>query len=270
MSTGTMTGTDTGTVGVRRPSGTRDRAAGRAYTTTPGVRTGGTRRGRRHIVPPRTGSRQQVSVRGRRVVVRDHTGSQLLKLVIPLVLLAGLGVAAAMLLSARTTDQAFALQTARDHSATLTNELESLNRDYKELSSAENLMSEASRLGMVVPGQAGVLAVQEDKVNEIRPADASRNGAVIDLDATRRGTPAVNHTSAVPAQWAPSADVGAPERAQPGDVEETVAGHGVPAPQTDSAGGVPVGVADEDPVDTPAATQTGQLPYPSQSAVPAG
>ncbi|HAF73512.1 MAG TPA: hypothetical protein DCL06_12820, partial [Corynebacterium variabile] len=76
-----------------------------------------------------------------------------------------------MFLSGKTTEQAFVLKDAQARSTTLSNELESLNRDYKEMSSSENLAAEASRMGMVVPGQAGVLDVRGDQVNETRPAD---------------------------------------------------------------------------------------------------
>lgn len=185
MSTGIMTGT--GTPGVRGPrTGERTPSRARATGTGRSVDT----RGRRHrLVPPRTGSLQQISVRGRRVATREHAVPGYLKLVVVLVILVGVGIGATMYLSGKTTEQAFTLKDAQARSATLSNELESLNRDYKELSSSENLAAEASRLGMVVPGQSGVLDVQGDQVNEVRPADPAKDSAIIDLDATRRGVP---------------------------------------------------------------------------------
>ncbi|WP_156980184.1 hypothetical protein [Corynebacterium terpenotabidum] len=175
MSTGTITGT--------RRSGSTVRSPYRQEGTRTGARRSGAA-DRRGIVPPRTGSLQQVSVRGRRVAVKEKVNSTFLRLVVVLVLLVGAGVTAAMFLSAKTTEQAFELQEARSRSTTLANELESLNRDYRELSSSEHLASEASRLGMVVPGQTGVLAVDGDQINEIRGADGSTNGEIVDLDAT--------------------------------------------------------------------------------------
>ena len=68
MSTGIMTGT--GTVGTRGK--TQERTPSRARATGTGSSRGTATRERRHrLVPPRTGSLQQVSVRGRR---RRHSG----------------------------------------------------------------------------------------------------------------------------------------------------------------------------------------------------
>lgn len=236
MSTGIMTGT----AGLRRPD-VQERTPSR------GRRTGDSTVGRRHrhLVPPRTGSRQQVTVRGRRVSVRETQGSGVLKLVVALVLLVGVGVAATMFLSARTTDQAFVLQEANDRSQTLGNELESLNRDYRELSSSEHLAAEASRMGMVVPGQAGVLDVRGDEVTEVRPADSTGDTTVKDLDAIG---------SAVPRTDRPTSDPAAAATAR-ATTPDAIDG----APATPAAPAAPAAGPDT-------ASQTGQLPYTTRDA----
>ncbi|WP_297008702.1 hypothetical protein, partial [uncultured Corynebacterium sp.] len=185
MSTGIVAGN--GALGLRGPR-TQERTPSRARTTGTG-RTTGTQRRRHSLVPPRAGSLQQISVRGHRVATRERGVPGYLKLVVVLVMIVGVGIGATMYLSGKTTEQAFTLKDAQARSATLSNELESLNRDYKELSSSENLAAEAARLGMVVPGQTGVLDVRGDRVDEVRPADPVDDSAVIDLDATRRGVP---------------------------------------------------------------------------------
>ncbi|WP_291473481.1 hypothetical protein [Corynebacterium sp.] len=240
MSTGIMTGT--GTIGTRGK--TQERTPSRARTTDTGsIRGTGTRDRRHRLVPPRTGSLQQVSVRGRRVSTRESGAPGYLKLVVVLVILVAVGIGATMFLSGKTTEQAFVLKDAQAHSDTLSNELESLNRDYKELSSSENLAAEASRMGMVVPGQAGVLDVQGDQVNETRPADPVDDSAVIDLDATRSGVPRTDR---------PTTD-------QSGTTSDgpvaTVDGDGAPV-DGDSGDGAPVA-----PISPSAASGNGQLPY---------
>ena len=275
MSTGIMTGT----AGLGRPD-VRERTPTRGRGTSAGA---GTQTRRRHLVPPRTGSRQQVTVRGRRVTaVRDRHGSNVLRLVIALVLLVGAGVAATMYLSARTTDQAFVLSEANARSETLGNELESLNRDYKELSSSEHLASEAARLGMVVPGQAGVLDVQGGDIREVRPADRAGDGQIVDLDGTGAAVPRTDRptsdpaaVAAVPAtspageQSARDAAQQAPAAAQPAPADAAAQ----PAPADAAAQPAPAdaaaqpasGASPQNP-----ASATGQLPYPSRDLTPAG
>ncbi|HAJ51919.1 MAG TPA: hypothetical protein DCM55_05300, partial [Corynebacterium variabile] len=73
--------TGTGTVGTRGK--TQERTPSRA-TGTGSSRGAGTRERRHRLVPPRTGSLQQVSVRGRRVSTREATAPGYLKLVVVL------------------------------------------------------------------------------------------------------------------------------------------------------------------------------------------
>lgn len=238
MSTGIMTGT--GTVGTRGK--TQERTPSRA-TGTGSSRGAGTRERRHRLVPPRTGSLQQVSVRGRRVSTREATAPGYLKLVVVLVILVAVGIGATMFLSGKTTEQAFVLKDAQARSTTLSNELASLNRDYKELSSSENLAAEASRMGMVVPGQAGVLDVRGDQVNETRPADPAEDSAVIDLDATRGGVPRTDRPTTDQANNRSDGPVA------------VVDGDGAPV-DGDAGDGTPVA-----PIAPSAASGNGQLPY---------
>lgn len=240
MSTGIMTGT--GTIGTRGK--TQERTPSRARAAGTGNSRGaGTRERRHRLVPPRTGSLQQVSVRGRRVSIRESAAPGYLKLVVVLVVLVAVGIGVTMFLSGKTTEQAFVLKDAQARSTTLSNELESLNRDYKELSSSENLAAEASRMGMVVPGQAGVLDVRGDEVNETRPADQADDSAVVDLDATRGGVPRTDRPTTDQANNRSDGPVAA------------VDGDGAPV-DGDAGDGTPVA-----PVAPSAASGNGQLPY---------
>ncbi|MGP9725097.1 hypothetical protein ACT3SZ_13885 [Corynebacterium sp. AOP40-9SA-29] len=140
-------------------------------------------RRRTHSSPVRRrGSRQQVSVRGRRVSVPTAKERSVVRTWVVLLLIFVAGVAFAMYLSGKTTEQSFQLSEAQETSTSLSNELESLHRDVEDASSTQRIAAEASRLGMVAPGQAGVLNVEGDEVNELRAADPSSTLPVTDIN----------------------------------------------------------------------------------------
>lgn len=155
----------------------------------------GPRGGRRHAhTSPvrRRGSRQQVSVRGRRIAVPSAAERSVVRTWVVLLLLFVAGVAFAMYLSGKTTEQSYQLSEAESTSTTLSNELESLHRDVEDASSTQRIAAEASRLGMVVPGQSGVLDVNGEEVREVRPADPAATLPVTDINGR---TPAQRPTS---------------------------------------------------------------------------
>ncbi|MEL4164824.1 hypothetical protein MTQ16_08285 [Corynebacterium bovis] len=133
----------------------------------------------------RTGSRQTVSVRGRRIAATTKRPG-IITLVVVVAVLCAVGVATAMYLSGKTTEQSFSIADARQRSEDLGNELESLNRDVADARSTRHIAAEASKLGMVTPGQPGVLTVDGDTVTEARPADTSKQGTVIDVNGDDR------------------------------------------------------------------------------------
>lgn len=178
------------------------RTAGRATAASgPAVeRRGHTTRDLSRTQPPgvrhhrnnpvrRRGSRQQVSIRGRRVTVKTAAERSAVWVWVVLLSVAIAGVALAMYLSGKSTEQSFALSEARDTSTSLANELESLNRDVADASSTQRIAEEASLMGMVVPGQAGVLNVEGDHINELRTANPDSTLPVTDIngDVESRG-----------------------------------------------------------------------------------
>jgi hypothetical protein len=93
---------------------------------------------------------------------------------------------------ARRPSSPYQLSEAESTSTTLSNELESLHRDVEDASSTQRIAAEASRLGMVVPGQSGVLDVNGEEVREVRPADPAASLPVTDINGR---TPAQRPTS---------------------------------------------------------------------------
>lgn len=134
----------------------------------------------------RLGSRQQVSIRGRRVNPMRRADATIMRWTVALVIAAIAGIASIMYLSGVTTDQSFDIADARQRSAGLSNELESLQRDVAFAQSSANLAKEASRLGMVAPNQVGVLNAQGNQVDEVRPADSTGSRPVIDVNGESR------------------------------------------------------------------------------------
>ena len=177
----------------RRSTAQPERRSSRSTDT---VATTTTRR-RAHSSPVRRrGSQQQLTVRGRRVAVREPRNRTMMWTVVLMLALLVAGTALAMYLSGRSTEQSFQLNQAQATSDTLSHEIESLNRDVEDASSTQHIAAEAARLGMEVPGQTGVLNVENGTVDEARPADNSGNRAVTDIDCDVRTVGPSSNTEA--------------------------------------------------------------------------
>ncbi|OLT51451.1 hypothetical protein BJF89_06940 [Corynebacterium sp. CNJ-954] len=198
-------------------------------------------RRRTHASPVRRrGSRQQVTVRGRRIAVPSAAERSVVRTWVVLLALFVAGVAFAMYLSGKTTEQSFQLSEAEATSTTLSNELESLHRDVEDASSTQRIAAEASRLGMVVPGQAGVLDVNGDDVNELRAADPEATRPVTDINGevrAQRPTSDPEATGQVPGLAPQALDNGGDGRDNPGGDSAAPAGEGQRG--SDSTGELP-------------------------------
>jgi cell division protein FtsL len=215
--TGSVTDRRT-TTGTRRPrtgegSGTRSGSG----ATRQGLDRAG-RAGRVHrSALRRPGSLQVTTVRGRRVATAGRGNRMLLKTFALICVVVAVGVAVTMYLSGKTTEQSFQLAEAEGTSDTLSDQIETLNRDVKEAGSTQHLAAEAARLGMVVPGQTGVLDADGNRVDQLRAPDAAKDRDVTDVngDVTRSGpTSDPRRTGQVPG-LVPSAPTDAAPAPQP-------------------------------------------------------
>lgn len=177
----------------RRSTAQPERRSSRSTDT---VATTTTRRRAQSSRVRRRGSQQQLTVRGRRVAVREPRNRTMMWTVVLMLALLVAGTALAMYLSGRSTEQSFQLNQAQATSDTLSHEIESLNRDVEDASSTQHIAAEAARLGMEVPGQTGVLNVENGTVDEARPADNSGNRAVTDIDGDVRTVGPSSNTEA--------------------------------------------------------------------------
>ncbi|MGP5734167.1 hypothetical protein [Candidatus Corynebacterium faecigallinarum] len=177
----------------RRSTAQPERRSSRSTDT---VATTTTRRRAQSSRVRRRGSQQQLTVRGRRVAVREPRNRTMMWTVVLMLALLVAGTALAMYLSGRSTEQSFQLNQAQATSDTLSHEIESLNRDVEGASSTQHIAAEAARLGMEVPGQTGVLNVENGTVDEARPADNSGNRAVTDIDGDVRTVGPSSNTEA--------------------------------------------------------------------------
>lgn len=204
----------------------------------------------------RLGSQQRVSVRGRRIAPLRNTDPKMARWTVALVFIALAGVASVMYLSGITTDQSFQIADARERSTSLTNELETLERDVAKVQSASNIAAHAADLGMVVPAKPGVLDAQGKDVVERRPADGAANRPVIDVNGKTRPQAATsnpNETAQVP---------GLAPRGPEGTAAQAGAASGA-LPYSDRSGGVAAA-----PAQAPAAQAPAAPPAPAAS-VPA-
>ena len=133
--------------------------------------------------PSRLGSKQVVSVRGRRISTTEtkRKFSRVSVLSLPLLVL---GIFGAMLLSALSTQQTFTIQQLQSEERALNNEIETLNRNVEDSRAAAELAARADKAGMVVPGQARIITVNDrgDAV-EAGPADPAKTLRVVDVNS---------------------------------------------------------------------------------------
>lgn len=143
----------------------------------------------REMQPERTrkfqrklGSQQVVSVRGRRVVTQKPNPHRV-NLAIGVVLLLFVTIATAMVLSGKSTEQAFELQKLNAQEQQLNNQLETLNRDVEQTRAAAEVARVAADKGMVVADIPGVLIVEKDgAITEQRPSDPAAVRPIIDVN----------------------------------------------------------------------------------------
>ena len=157
--------------------------------TMPGVKP--------HVEHPksrgRLGSNQVVSVRGRRVATTKARSkfSSLSQIALPLLVV---GIAAAMILSGIATTQTFAIQKLQAREQELSNEVESLNRDLEDRRSSAALAQRADSMGMVLAGEPGVVAVNEEgHAEEQRPYNPESATKLVDVNG--EGRPAARASS---------------------------------------------------------------------------
>ncbi|MGP6172799.1 hypothetical protein [Corynebacterium sp. A21] len=142
-----------------------------------------------HTIPARRkgaqrklGSEQVVSVRGRRTPTTAKQSTKLTKLILVVSGLLAIGIATAMALSAHSTEQTFRMQQLGSQEAQLSNQLETLNRDLENSSSAAEVARRAAEMGMAVPNQPGILTVQAaGEIVEQRSADGTTR-PIIDIN----------------------------------------------------------------------------------------
>lgn len=134
----------------------------------------------------RLGSNQVVSVRGRRVATTKARSkfSALSQIALPLLVV---GIAAAMILSGIATTQTFAIQKLQAKEQQLANEVESLNRDLEDRRSSAALAQRADSMGMVLAGEPGVVAVNEEgHAEEQRPYNPESATKLMDVNGEGR------------------------------------------------------------------------------------
>lgn len=150
--------------------------------TTPGVKP----HVQRTKARGRLGSNQVVSVRGRRVATTKVRSkfSSLSQIALPLLVI---GIAAAMILSGIATTQTFAIQKLQAKEQQLANEVESLNRDLEDRRSSAALAQRADSMGMVLAGEPGVVAVNEEGyAEEQRPYNPESASKLVDVNGEGR------------------------------------------------------------------------------------
>ncbi|MFV8380816.1 hypothetical protein [Corynebacterium hindlerae] len=131
------------------------------------------------------GSQQVVSVRGRRVAV-EKANPHRVNMGIAVIVFMFLTVAAAMVLSGKSTEQSFQLQKLVAQEQQLDNQLETLNRDVEQAKAAAEVARVAADNRMVVAEQPGILAVEKDgSVSEQRPSNPEAVRPIIDVNGAQ-------------------------------------------------------------------------------------
>lgn len=273
--------TSTGTLNTLRTKITGRNQAGSAFDTghrSSGAHAGSTidqhspervgeRRQRRTNTPTayrrrpnrrgRLGSQQQVSVRGRRIAPIENPNRRKFRIIALCVAVVCGAIASIMILSGLTTEKTFQISEAEKKSETLSNEIVSLQRDVEKAKSAQNLSAKAADLGMVVPGQAGILDANGKKVHERRGSDNGNDRPVIDVSdgaRTRGATSDPEETRNIPGLAPQSPEGAAAQLPSPapstGDIPYANSGMGgAPAP----AAPAPAAAAPAAPAPAPAA-----------------
>ena len=185
----------THTMGASRDFTTGSDAAGRGTallergrrttplpSRTPHRGTVPTRRVREGLGGSRLGSKQVVSQRGRRVVQPQKASGLFGRLSFIALGILVAGVVVALWLSGMSTSQTFKIQQLTAQESTLTNQLETLNRDLENVRSSSDVARRAHDANMGIPVQPGVVSVDEEgKVEQKREATPEKE-SVIDVN----------------------------------------------------------------------------------------
>lgn len=132
------------------------------------------------------GSQQRLSYRGRSLRANlKKVDPRTLRFVVLMTLTLVAGVFASMMLSGWTAQQTFEIRDLKNQQTTLSNQLETLNRDVQSASSSAEIARRASEMKLVVPEQPGILATnQSGDTVEQRPAgDVVR--PIVDVNGQR-------------------------------------------------------------------------------------
>ncbi|MDU0478069.1 hypothetical protein QVA66_02310 [Staphylococcus chromogenes] len=139
----------------------------------------------KNLFQKKLGSKQVVSVRGRRVEQQKADPAKV-KLIVGVMCSLVAAIAIAVLLSGRTTEQAFELQKLNAQETQLNNQLETLNRDVEAARASAEMARKASEGRMVVPDQPGILAVENNgAVTEQRPSKPEATRPIIDVNGAQ-------------------------------------------------------------------------------------
>lgn len=129
----------------------------------------------------RLGSQQRVTNRGRRITpIKNQTILPRISVIAITLLISGIAIA--MWLTGLATQQTFAISSLRVENQQLENEVETLNRDLRHVSSTGELTRRAQEMGLVVPQQPGVMVAEENgELSERRPVDPATS-PIIDIN----------------------------------------------------------------------------------------
>ncbi|WP_157108954.1 hypothetical protein [Corynebacterium aquilae] len=169
----------TARVSTTRPLRTTGPAALRTRPATPGVR-------RPTTLPNTTGTTVLPSrTRGRRVPM-PKSDPAFIRFAVILTALLIMGVAITMFFSGQATKQSFELAQLKANEELLDNQIDTLNRNVRNAGSAAEIARRAVEMGMVVPDQPGVLAVNDKgEVVQLREADPSKTRPLVDINGEK-------------------------------------------------------------------------------------
>ncbi|WP_224386446.1 septum formation initiator [Pseudonocardia sp. ICBG1293] len=216
----------------------------------PGTPGGGrarpdTRQSRRTAAPPRIpaqrgpGDARRVADQRRRTAARENTGRAKFVLVVMVLLVSGL--IATLWLSTAAAADSYALQAARERTASLTEQSEALRKEVTVLQSPGSLADRAAAQGMVrVTDPARLVVAPDGRVDVVGEPSAAV--------APAPPAPPAEAPGEVPAPQAPPA---APQDGQPGAATTDPAAEGGDA--APGAAGAGEGTEREVPADTRAA-----------------
>ncbi|OLN16718.1 hypothetical protein BUE64_01925 [Corynebacterium diphtheriae subsp. lausannense] len=132
------------------------------------------------------GSRQVFSHRGRRnEAPRAAVAPANVRRVVGIIVMLVSSVAVSLYLSGISTEQTFAMTQLCANENTLSNQIETLNRDVENASSTANIARRAQEMGLVVPDQAGILLPQPEGEVIVQREPGEKTHPVVDVNGDR-------------------------------------------------------------------------------------